>query len=159
MAERFHKLPNLAGNRISRRVRSDRVVDELGNTFGSEESIEVSETFDGVEEQREHVVRQLLACGHVHEVGAPLVKCDSCSAKAGRPAFVCESCAVTSPLSGQGICVRCSIMAPDCRRYSPKDFKRAKKMGLFDKPQNFSICTPSRGGLLTRSIAWVMERW
>ena len=139
---------DLVGPKVARRVVRDRILDEAsGHEFHTEESIETASTFDGSEEEVENRVRQLLGCGHVHQVGGYVARCDSCSKKAGNPVYVCGLCAVTCPVTGETLCRRCSKLGPDLRRYSPEGLQRAQDMGLFDHFQPQPPVGSPRGSL------------
>lgn len=155
------ELPDLGGRRIERHVRRERILNEAsGHEFGAEHIIEVSETFEGILDTTEHMQRQALACGHVYQIGQNLSRCHSCSAKAGHPVYVCATCAVSCPVTGEALCLRCSKLGLDGRRYSPAGLKQAKEMGLFDQPQPTRPCeilpsaAPRGRSLLRRLLEW-----
>lgn len=104
----FEDRPPLGGRQVERIIRRDRIIDpESGHEFSAEETIEVADTFDGVQEQLQSSVRQRLACGHVHQVGGYVAACECCSEKAGRPIYVCGICIVSSA-TGQTLCRKCA---------------------------------------------------
>jgi len=146
------KPPDLGGRRVERHTRRDRVIDEeSGHEFGAEHVTETSESFDGVIETVEHMTRRVLPCGHLHQIGQALARCDACSANAGKPMFVCQSCSIICPVTGASLCVRCTCLGPDGRRYSPAGLTQANKMGLFNSP---SAASAPRQGWLARLLEW-----
>lgn len=130
------RMDDLGGGKVARRVIIERILDEVsGHEFHTEESIETAITFDGTEEEIQNHVRQLLGCGHVHQVAGYVARCKACSQKAGHPVYICGMCAVTCPVTGETLCHRCSKPGPDGRRYSPEGYKQAKSMALFAHSQ------------------------
>lgn len=148
--------PDLGGRRLEHHVRVDRILDvESGHEFGAEHATETSESFDGVVETVEYMTRRVLPCGHLHQIGQPLARCDACSANAGKPMFVCQSCSINCPVTGASLCVRCTCLGPDGRRYSPAGLKQAKKMGLFNSPSaSRAPAGARRKGWLARLLEW-----
>jgi hypothetical protein len=128
-----------------RHIRRERIVDDVtGYEFGAVRIDEVSQTMDGVLETHSDTVKQALGCPHPYQFGEPVVRCDSCSEKAGHPIYVCSACAVTCPVTGAARCLKDSVLGQDGRRYSVEGLKQAKKLGLFDSVQPTPPCVPSR---------------
>jgi hypothetical protein len=159
----MHERDDLMGRILERRVYRESIGDEsTGEEFTSEQSRETRETFDGSIETVESVNAKVLACGHVHLPEGVLARCDACSKEAGQTVYVCERCGVTCPVTGQSLCLRCTKLGPDGRRYSPKGYKHAKRMGLFQTNQETSpaflsqtVCAPDRSrSLLKRLLEW-----
>ena len=42
----------------------------------------------------------ILQCGHTHSLGQPILRCDTCSRKAGRTIVICAKCHVRCPMCG-----------------------------------------------------------
>jgi len=154
---------SLCGRSLERRRIQERYVDaRSGDEFTLEHLIETSESPDGPVETQEQVGVRVIDCNHLHRLGENIARCEGCSEKAGRPVYVCEKCAVTCPVTGQSLCLRCTKLGPDGRRYSPKGYKQAKKMGLFDRPPApvpqppSPVCMASRPkrNLVTRVLEW-----
>ncbi len=149
---------DLSGRRLERVIRRDHTIDEeSGHEFTAEVGSETVVTFDGTVETVQHTVRKVLACRHLYEVGMPLVRCDSCTGKAGKPMYVCENCAIVCPVTGLVLCQRCSLLGPDHRRYSPDGLKQARKMGLFNtssSSRSRDATAEPRCGWLARLLEW-----
>lgn len=159
----MHEGEDIFGRRLSREVVREQVVDETtGEEFVCEHISETLDRFDGAVESVRRTGGKLLACGHVHQPGQRMARCDACSKEAGQTVYVCEKCGVTCPVTGQSLCLRCTKLGPDGRRYSPKGFKQAKQMGLFRTNQEASpaflsqpVCAPGRSrSLLKRLLEW-----
>ena len=159
----MHEGEDIFGRRLSREVVRERVVDETtSEEFVCEQINETLDSFDGTVETLRITGGKLLSCGHVHQPGQKVARCDACSEKAGRTVYICEKCGVTCPITGQSLCLRCTKLGPDGRRYSPKGYKRAKRTGLFQTNQETSraflsqpVCVPGRSSsLLKRLLEW-----
>jgi hypothetical protein len=92
--------------------------------------------------------------------GGYVARCNNCSNKAGHPVYICGTCAVTCPITGETLCRRCSKLGPDHRRYSPEGLQQAQKMGLFDHFQPQPPAGSPRGpqsrsfSVLLRFLEW-----
>ena len=155
---------------LSRDVSRDSMLDDQYATESVAESFkETKEWFDGRIDTVANAVARVLKCGHLHRLGDALVRCERCSSKAKRAVYVCERCGVTCPVTGQTLCLQCTELGPDGRRYSPRGYKRARRLGLFDLPTaelrapsaHPALCAPSRlgrrgggRGLLSCLLEW-----
>lgn len=154
---------NAFGRHIERHVVRERVFDEFsGAEFANESMAETVESADGGIETLEHSDIRLLDCGHPHRPGQYVARCDGCSRNQRRPVLVCGQCAVTCPVTGESLCMRCTRPAPDGRRYSPQGHKQAERLGLFAAPRPVGAeqipsppCVPARRrGLIVRLLEW-----
>ena len=158
----MHEGEDIFGRRLSREIVREQITDETGDEFVCEHIIETVDRFDGAVESVQSTEGKLLACGHVHQPGHRMVRCDACSKRAGCTVFVCASCVERCACTGLHICPKCAKIGPDGRRYSPKGYKQARRMGLFDTPQAASpscaarpVCAPARrSSLLGKLLEW-----
>ncbi len=152
---------DLAGRRLERFIRRDRVIDEeFGHEFSAEVGSDSLVSFDGTVETVEHATRKLLPCNHLYQVGQSLAQCDACSKAKKRPVYVCrDSCSIVCPVTGSVLCLRCSRLGPDGRRYSPDGLKQAKKMGLFEPHSSRGTSLPSINTRCRGLLSWLLNWW
>ena len=87
----MHEGEDIFGRRLSREVVREQVVDETtGEEFVCEHISETLDRFDGAVESVRRTGGKLLACGHVHQPGQRMARCDACSKEAGQTVYVCE---------------------------------------------------------------------
>ena len=125
---------------------------EEGEVFCNELVQEVSESADGVVDERERRVRLVLECGHVSPFGQAPVRCEACSKKCGRTALVCAACSVRCAKCGSLFCMEHTRSAGDNKRYCAKCFRRLPR-GLRTRHSQFG--NSGRQGFL----AWLLEWW
>ena len=149
---------DLFGRSIERRVKRHRVVDpKTGEEIVSSARMETSTGFDGAVEEIHEINLSMQDCGHVLKLGDTPTRCEGCSEREGRAVYVCQKCSVQCPVTGELLCVRCTVIAPDGRRYSLDGAKQAERAGWFDKPRSQPsqpVCSPSRKSLLDDLMEW-----
>ena len=152
---------DLVGRRLERKVVRDRYVDlATGDEFIQQSINDVCRGVDGSIESVDGNEILVLSCGHALAPGHhPIVRCSSCSQASGFPVYVCPNCAITCPVTGAVLCMSCSTLAPDGKRYSAPGLKQAMQRGLFDgsklsRPRNvFGV------NRLTRFLQRLLEWW
>ena len=150
-------------SRLERNVVRERIVDGVsGEEFTSEQTVETVETHDGTIQTIQNANAKLLMCGHLHRPGQLAARCDACSKKAGHTVLVCKACAVTCPMTGQTLCLRCTKPGPDGRRYSPQGYKMAQAYGALQPEAGTAgggaaspVCAPTRrNSLVSKLLEW-----
>ncbi len=139
----MHDDSELAGRRLSRDVLEERIHDETGDFIRSRIVRERVESWDGVTETLESTAPIILQCGHTHSLGQPILRCDTCSRKAGRTIVICAKCHVRCPMCGKSVCLVHSRPGEDGQRYCSKRCKRRGQKFFAKAPAKPTSSTPA----------------